>query len=438
MWKWWVLLRGLRNIVAKEVKEMVRDPRILVGMILAPLLILPLMGAAIRTSTEAVEESTKTLSIAVVDLDKGFLAQNLTDFLKAHPNVKVKMVDAPIDEIAPTIQASNLTAVVVIPENFSRNITGGERGELRIYAVFRKGDIAESIAFSMTQSLIQSFRQSIIYKTIQEKFPDNHETILDPINLSQGSIVKGKPVDADPLTLFTFAQSQFFTMPLALFMLIILAMQLASTSVASEKEEKTLETMMSLPISRFTLLMGKLVGSTLVAALGAIATILGVVYYMGSFTFGGPSQLPPVDLKAVGLSPSLLSYVLLGISLFVSLLSALALAVVVSVFAEDVRGAQSLLGFVYMPLLIPMFVLMFADIQTLPWGLRVLLLALPFTHPMLAVQATITGDYLTPLLGIGYVSVFTLVVLFVAARIFATEKILTAKIRLGRKKTRED
>jgi ABC-2 type transport system permease protein len=57
---------------------------------------------------------------------------------------------------------------------------------------------------------------------------------------------------------------------------------------------------------------------------------------------------------------------------------------------------------------------------------------------MLAARATITGDLLLPVLGIGYVAIFTLVILYVAARLFATEKILTAKIRLGRKKTKEE
>jgi len=158
---------------------------------------------------------------------------------------------------------------------------------------------------------------------------------------------------------------------------------------------------------------------------------------MGSFSFGVPTQ-PSVDLAAIGLAPSLLSYAILGVSVFVALLSALALAVVISVFAEDVRGAQSLLGIVYVPLLVPMFALMFTDINTLPFGFRILLLALPFTHPMLAAQATMTGDYFTPVLGIGYVTIFTLVILYVAAKLFATEKILTAKIRIGRKKVKEE
>jgi ABC-2 type transport system permease protein len=78
---------------------------------------------------------------------------------------------------------------------------------------------------------------------------------------------------------------------------------------------------------------------------------------------------------------------------------------------------------------------MFADINTLPSALRIFLLALPFTHPVLASQAMMIGDYLTPVLGIVYVAAFTLVILYLASRIFATEKILTMRLRLGRKKT---
>ncbi|MDH5782456.1 MAG: ABC transporter permease [Candidatus Bathyarchaeota archaeon] len=431
------MLSGLRNIVAKEVKELIRDPRILLGIILVPLLMFPLMGFMIRTSQEAAMESMKNITIAVIDLDKGAFVQNLTDILKFYGNFKVETLNASsIDEVASDVQDSNVTAVIVIPEDFSENLTNGVRTELKVYGVFRGGGIAESGTFSAVNNLLQLFEQTLIDQALK----DAHlkpEVVLNPVIISAKSIVKGKPVDMNPDALFAVAMSQFFGFPFAIMMLIILAMQLAATSVASEKEEKTLETLLSLPISRFTVLIGKLTGSVIVAALGAVATIVGVIYYVGSITFGSPTQMT-VDLSAIGLAPGLFGYAILGASLFVSLLSALALAVVVSVFAEDVRGAQSLLGFVYLPLFIPMIVLMFADINTLPLTIRIILLAIPFTHPMLAARAMTTGDYFTAIWGIGYVTIFTLVILYVAARIFATEKILTMRLRLRRRKIREE
>lgn len=431
------MLSGLRNIITKEVKELIRDPRILLGIILVPLLMFPLMGFMIRTSQEAAMESMKNISVAVIDLDKGAFVQNLTDILKFYGNFKVETLNASsIDEVASDVQDSNVTAVIVIPEDFSENLTNGVRAELKVYGVFRGGGIAESGTFSAVNSLLQLFEQTLINQAIEDASLEP-EVVLDPVIISAKSIVKGEPVDMNPDALFAVAMSQFFGFPFAIMMLIILAMQLAATSVASEKEEKTLETLLSLPISRFTVLIGKLTGSVIVAALGAVATIVGVIYYVGSITFGAPTQMP-VDLNAIGLAPGLLGYAILGASLFVSLLSALALAVVVSVFAEDVRGAQSLLGFVYLPLFIPMIVLMFADINTLPLTIRVILLAIPFTHPMLAARAMTTGDYFTAIWGIGYVTIFTLVILYVAARIFATEKILTMRLRLRRRKIREE
>jgi len=76
------LLSGLRNIVQKEVKELIRDPRILLGIILVPLLIFPLMGFMMRVSTEAAMESMRNISVAVIDRDKGAFARNLINFLE--------------------------------------------------------------------------------------------------------------------------------------------------------------------------------------------------------------------------------------------------------------------------------------------------------------------------------------------------------------------
>jgi len=56
--------------------------------------------------------------------------------------------------------------------------------------------------------------------------------------------------------------------------IMVLASQTAVTSIAIEKEEKTLETLLTLPVKRVTVLWGKLVGSTIVAAF-AVSRICG-------------------------------------------------------------------------------------------------------------------------------------------------------------------
>jgi len=424
------LLKGLFNIIVKEVKELVRDPKILLPMIIIPLIMFPLMGFAIQTSMEAAEGSMKEISIAVMDLDGGPVAEslriNLTDW-----NAKIVQVDDPnLTKAFNYVQESNLTGLIVIPSGFSQNITEGGTSELEVYTPFRGGSIIESTSSSAVSALLNFFESNLVNQTIVEMSKDP-ETFLNPINLTEKSIIKGKGVDINPTVLFGLVISQSTIMPVGIMMLLIFAMQLAATAVASEKEEKTLETLLTLPINRFMILAGKLTGSIIVAVVGAIAYLIGFSFYMNSFTGMIPTGVG-VDLASIGLAPTLLSYVLLGLSLFMALLSALALAMSLSVFAEDVRGAQALVGPLSILLVFPMIFTMFTDITALPFPLSIILLAIPFTHPLLASNVAFTGNYLLAIGGIVYMAIFTVGVLYVAARLFGTEKILTAKLKFRR------
>jgi len=430
------LFKGLFNIIVKEVKELVRDPKILLGMIIVPLIMFPLMGFAIQTSMEAAEESMGSISMAVMDLDKGSVAENLTNFLTALNVRIVEVDDLSLTEAVNYVEQSNLTGLIVISPSFSDNITDGLKAELDVYTVFRGGGIAESTSSSAISTLLKTFEEYLVVQKVAEKFPEDPKTVLDPIEMAEKSIIKGKDVNIHPDVLFGLMMSQSLGMPIGIMMLLIFAMQLAATSVASEKEEKTLETLLTLPVSRFTILVGKLTGSIIVAVVGAVAYIVGFSYYMGSFMGVMPSE-NGVDLAAIGLAPTPISYLLLGASLFMSLLSALALAISLSIFAEDVRGAQALVGPLSILLIFPMIFTMFTDIYSLPFPLMIVLLAIPFTHPMLAARAAFTGDYLTAIIGIVYVTIFTIAVLYIAAKLFGTEKILTARLKFRKFRLRK-
>jgi len=425
------LLEGLGNVVVKEVKELIRDPKILIGMIIVPLLMFPLMGLAVRTSMQTAVESAKAISIGVIDQDGGGYAQDLTDIFLGSNLAIIPLEATNVEQAAKNVHESNITAVVVIPEGFSQNITDDKQAKVQVYGVFRGTGIAEAAGPSAVVSIVNEFSRFVALSKV------GSAAKLDPISASQESIVKGKVVSVSPDTLSTLVLSQYIGLPIGIMVLIIFAMQIAATSVASEKEEKTLETILTMPVSRFTILLGKLAGSVIVAAVGALAYVGGFNYYMGSYTVAFQTQ-PSVDLASVGLAPTLPAYLVLGASLFITLVSALALAIAVSSFAEDVRSAQTIVGYFYFILFIPMIFTMYTDINMLPLTLRLVLLAIPYTHPMLAARAAFTGDYTTAILGIIYVTAFTLVVLYIAARIFTTEKILTMRLRLRRPKTKAE
>jgi len=421
------LFKGLLNIIVKEVKELVRDPKILLPMIIIPLILFPIMGFAIQTSMEAAEGSMEEMSVAVMDLDGGPVAETMMNNLTQWNTKIVQINDSDFAKAFNYVQESNLTGLIVIPSGFSQNITEGKTAELEIYTPFRGGGIIESTSSSGVSSLLSFFESNLVNQRIEDVLKDP-TNFLNPIALSEKSIIKGKGVDVNPTILFGLVLSQSIMMPVGIMMLLIFAMQIAATAVASEKEEKTLETLLTVPINRFIILAGKLTGSILVAVVGAIAYLIGFSFYVNSFTGIIPTEAG-IDLASIGLAPTLLSYVLLGVSLFMALLSSLALAISLSVFAEDVRGAQALVGPLTILLVFPMIFTMFTDITALPFPLSTILLAIPFTHPLLAANVAFTGNYSLTIGGIIYMAIFTVGVLYIAARLFGTEKILTAKLK---------
>jgi len=416
----------------KEVKELIRDPKILIGMIIVPMLLFPFMGLAIRVATQTAVESIKAMSIGVIDQDKGVYAETLFDLFSNSNLTIVKLTTTSVEQAAKDAQESNMTAIVVIPEGFSQNITDNKQAKLHVYGVFRAAGMAETAGPSAVVSLVNEYSRYLALQKV-----GNNTAILEPVSPSQESIVKGKIVSVSPSILSTLVMSQYIGVPIGITVLIVFAMQIAATSVASEKEDKTLETMLTVPVGRFTILLGKLSGSTIAAAVGALTMVIGLNYYMSSITFAVPTQ-PGVDLASIGLAPTLTAYLVLGTSLFVTLLSALALAIAVSSFAEDVRSAQAIVGYFYFIIFIPMIFLMYTDISLIPLPIRLVLLAVPYTHPMLAARAGFTGDYTTAVLGIIYVTAFTLVILYIAAKIFTTEKILTMRLHLRRQKPKRE
>jgi ABC-2 type transport system permease protein len=385
----------------------------------------PALGAVLGYAQQSAIEQIQEANILVLNNDGGNWSQTLIGYLDANAKVAVVNNVSPQQAVERGLLVQyNSTQFVEIPPGFSQNMTLYSAGDtstkaaVNMYGEFSVGGIFSNIGSSATTALVYSFNRAVA---------------PDAVLTTQSSIIKGEiQANVDPAALSQLLLSQSIILPITIMILLTYSMQIAATSVAMEKEEKTLETLLTVPVDRFAILMGKLSSSALVAGLGALTYLVGYSYLLGS-ALSGVATGSSIDLVALGLVPSTLGYVLLGISLFVTLLAGLALAVIMSAFAEDVRGATALVGYVYPLIFIPSLALMYLDINTLPLALKAVLFAVPFSQPVIASKAVIIGDYLTAGLGIIYVTAFTIAVMYIASRLFATEKILTAKLRFRRR-----
>jgi ABC-2 type transport system permease protein len=419
------MLKGFQAVFIKELKELVRDPKILIGMLVIPLVLFPVLGMVLSYAAQTAQEQAQKATLLVVNNDGGNWSQTFIAFLSTSMKTVVINNTSPQQVLEQDLLAqNNSTQFVEIPAGFSANMTAHVAGSLNVtatvnvYGVFQGGAIFSNIASSGVSVLVSSFNRYIA---------------PDLVRTTQSTIIKGEiQTGIDPATLSGLMMMQSFALPVTIMIMLTYSMQIAATSVAMEKEEKTLETLLTTPVDRFAILMGKLSSTIIVAGVASIAMMIGYNYVLGSMTMGIPSNMS-VDLVKLGLVPSPFGYLLLGISLFITLLSGLALAVIMSAFAADVRSATALVGYIYPLIFIPALALMYLDINTLPLAIKAVFFAIPYSQPIIASKAVIMNDYAIVVFGIIYVAVFTLVVMYVASRLFATEKILTAKLRFRRR-----
>ncbi|MGD6807197.1 MAG: ABC transporter permease [Candidatus Bathyarchaeia archaeon] len=427
------MLKGFTTILVKELKELMRDPKILIGMIVLPLVMFPILGLVMGYAVESAQSEALKSTLLIVNNDEnGTWDTAFINYTGYAMKVTVINDVTPQQVVDQGLLAEhNSTTFVVIPPGFNDNLTRHAAGELNItgtvnvYGVFNAGGgIFSGIGSSGITQLVSGFNRAVA---------------PDVVVTSQSSIIKGQIQEGvDASVLGSLMLSQSIALPITIMIMLTYAMQIAATSVAMEKEEKTLETLLTVPVDRFAILMGKVSSTIIVAGVAAVTVLIGYNYMLGSISTGIVSSVSGgLDLVSLGLVPSVGGYALLGVSLFFTLLSALALAVVMSAFSENVRGAQALVGYIYPLIFIPAMALIYLDINSLPLAIQAIFYAIPYSQPIIASKAVITGNYLTVVLGIVYVALFTVVIMYIASRLFATEKILTAKLMLGKKNTKK-
>ncbi|MEM3881607.1 MAG: ABC transporter permease [Candidatus Bathyarchaeia archaeon] len=415
------MLKGFQTVFVKELKELIRDPKILLGMLIIPLVLFPILGMVLGYAAETAQEQAEKATLLVVDNDGGNWSQVLVAFMNASMKTIVVKNLTPQQVLEQDLLTqNNSTQFIEIPAGFSANMTAHTSGNrdikatVNVYGVFQGSGLFSDIGSSVINVLVAGFNRYIA---------------PDVVQTTQSTIIKGEiQTGVDPATLSSLMITQTIAIPVTIMIMLTYSMQIAATSVAMEKEEKTLETLLTLPVDRFAILMGKLASTIIVAGIASVAMLVGYNYMLGSITTQIPTELS-VDLVKLGLVPSPLGYLLLGISLFTTLLSGLALAVIMSAFASDVRSATALVGYIYPVIFIPAMALMYLDINTLPLAVKAVFFAIPYSQPIIASKAVIMGDYTTAIFGIIYVAIFTIVVMYAASRLFATEKILTAKLK---------
>lgn len=416
-------MKSLNNIIKKEMRELLTPATIL------PIVVMAFIFGSIGTSMEGLQDELKEKPvIGYIVQDTGDLAtlavsviENTSEVVFNSTNIDDKGVG--LEQIG----ESDGLALIVITQNFSENIHNNKQGEIEVYWIMKGAGIMDSISSETAGQLLSSINYQISKSLIEENTTVNATIALNPSNKIDTTYFKGKEFNRlSPGAIIGLLSSQSFLIPIVMMMIIIVAGNMVISSMAMEKENKTLETLLTLPVKRTSIVTGKIVASAVVGLIFAIIYMVGMSRYFAGFNFSGQQ----LNLSDYGLALTTDDFVLMGISLFVALISALALCMLLGTLAKNYKSAQTLTFPITMLALVPMFFTMFADFDTLPLALKALVFAIPFSHPMMAPRALIFNDYLLVVSGIIYVTIFAIVTISIVVWVFKTDKLLTGSTRL--------
>lgn len=415
-------MRHFKTLLWKEIRSIIRDPKILIAMFIVPLIIVVVfyggMGYLMRASLR--EAARVAGQVAVVDRDHGNWSSLFINFLRENMSVHVYLVDNPVE----AYDRYGIKLVFLIPRGFSENLTRNIQSYIKVYVIATSFSFTDIGAGTKAIDYINSFEQSISRSiAIQQGIPEDF--IEDPVRASTTILIASRNIELSPTEFIGTIFLLSLGTPLLVLILIGMVIQFAATSMAVEKEERMLETLLSLPVKRSTIFAVKLLIPIVISLIfGGIYGAV-VIYYLFYLTTA-PVEEAGVPLTIMKIPAETTPYI--ALSLIGGILLGLLIALVLSMFVEDVRTAQMISGYVVLPLIFSLFVTMFIDMESIGSTGRLALALIPFINMSVVFKLLILGYSYEALCASISNIVYSLALLGLSIKIMSTERIFTAKL----------
>jgi ABC-2 type transport system permease protein len=314
------MIATIRTIVKKEFRQVSRDRQTLIALIIVPLFLLIMFGYAISLDV-------KNITMAVYDRDSSATSREfINSFLNSRYFERVCTL-ANCDDIDVLMAGERFKVVVIIPEDFSKNILTGRTASYQVIIDGSNASAASTIV-GYVSAITESFSKKIL-----SRYPAAGgsggipEASIEPIEYSHGTPVKipgespALPIDIRSRTWFNpELKSVFFLVPGLIAMIMVISAVLAtSMSIVREKERGSMEQLRVSPISPLELVIGKTIPYILITLTTATSILIASYVFFGIAVKG--------------------SYFLLGLCTFIFLLCSLGLGILISTLADSQQVA---------------------------------------------------------------------------------------------------
>jgi sodium transport system permease protein len=394
-------------VAKKEIIEFIRDWRTIVALVLIPLLLFPLLFIAfpVVMQNEAAELEEKSIQVLIQSNDIDLLLIQ-----------EIENQSAIITQVA---MPSNLTTLSDPGDNtellrsleYDAILRIEERNETWYYAILHLSTSEQSNeARNRILDVLFEWEENLTIERIESAGLDVEST-LNPLQWD-GSIS-----GADVAT-----KGEQAGMLLSLFIPFVLAIWTASAAVqpaidmtVGERERGTLESLLSLPLSRTELLLGKWLAVVSITAVGVTLQISGLLF--------GIAYLASDFIDVPSLSFASIFLLALAVGFYGTMIVALYLALAMR--SKSVKEAGSVLTPITLAMILPILLTQFINLD----DVEMFWFGIPFVNVLLGLRELLLNRIIIEHVVV-WVLVSSLVCLLTiryAAKQFRREDIITTK-----------
>lgn len=432
------------NLLRKELRELINAQMIL-GLVITMVMLLAI-GKIMSEVTD--EASNDTGKVNISDMDNTELTRNIVSSLE-QTGFEVNLVTEDNPDRAALLKSADCDNLIIIPEGFTDKVAvSGVSGanqdsgcELELVSAIKSSSTMAMIS-DKTSAAVDIIKDIIKNEIMTQNglSTEVQSKLYEPFVLNEVTVVKDKSATANSQILMSLMQSQGMFIPIVVFILVIFTSQMIISAISTEKIDKTLETLLSAPVTRMSVLSAKMLAAAIVAIINAVVYMIGFYGYMGSMLSGnidaetvGTALSVNDIMKELGLKIGFSGYFLVGLQMFMTIIICLALSLILGALVNDAKSAQTMLMPIMVLAMIPYMISMIYDINMLSPVVKTLVYAIPFTHTFSAMNNIMFGNMKLYWIGLAYQFVLFVVCMFFAVKLFTSDKIFTISLNFGQK-----
>ncbi len=424
-------------LLRKELRDMLTLQNLLPMVIMV--VIFSTLGQFIGDATQSAAE--KQRQVTICDLDRTDASSNMLDRL-TESGYELNLIANAGDSAFTAAEAAGSDTVLVIEEGFAQSLADGKAPVLSLHSRLKSFSVLAVMTSSQVQNAADEIGELVKADLFAKSGITDTALLEKPVTLYEYTHVNDKNAQVNSSAVQSIAMSQTIFVPIIIFMIVMMASQMTATAIANEKGDKTLETLLSTPVSRLSVLFAKMTAAGIGSLIMSLVFLFGFSSYMGgmmggigSMSTGAPEaeQLSTGGiasaLSSLGLSLSPLQFLIVGLELFITILIALSISTMLGAMAQDIKEVQTAVTPIMFCVLAPYLISMFTDIPSLPIVLRAALYIIPFTHTFIATSAIVFKNYALVAFGVGYQLLCLVISMFLAVRVFSSDKLFTSKLK---------